>query len=85
MQLGEKIRRLRWKARRGMLELDIAFTYFIENDFSHLTPSQQDAFELLLEQEDNDLFGWVLGHQEVTNLACVEIVQLIQDSLAKKN
>ena len=56
--------RVRWHCRRGMLELDLVLTRFLERHFENLTPGQHAAFKTLLEYSDNDLWDVVSGHAE---------------------
>jgi antitoxin CptB len=50
-------RRLAWRCRRGMLELDIVLQHFIAQHFSHLTLAELQAFDEMLEMPDNDLWN----------------------------
>jgi antitoxin CptB len=50
-------RRLAWRCRRGMLELDIVLQRFITLHFNHLTLSELEAFDEMLELPDNDLWN----------------------------
>ena len=50
--------RLKWKCRRGLLELDLVLHDFIEN---HLKENDLSALNSLLELEDNDLWEIVSG------------------------
>ena len=50
-------RRLAWRCRRGMLELDIVLQRFIAQHFSHLTLAELQAFDEMLEMPDNDLWN----------------------------
>ena len=51
-------RRLHWKCRRGLLELDLVFQDFVEK---RLEEKDVKVFEELLELEDNDLWDIVSG------------------------
>jgi len=53
--------RLRWRSRRGLLELDIVFERFLEHDFDQLSASDLDAYQDLLMLPDNDLLDLVDG------------------------
>jgi len=53
--------RLRWKCRRGLLELDLVLHDFIEN---HLKEKDVSALNSLLELEDNDLWEIVSGRSD---------------------
>ncbi len=49
-------RRLTWRCRRGMLELDIVLQRFIAQHFNHLTLLELQVFDEMLELPDNDLW-----------------------------
>ncbi len=53
-----ELNRLRWRARRGMLELDLLLLPYFDEDFHNLLESEQAVFVRLLEQEDPDLLQW---------------------------
>jgi len=53
--------RLRWKCRRGLLELDLVLQDFVEG---HLEHKDLDALNELLELEDNDLWDIVSGRSD---------------------
>ena len=50
--------RLRWRTRRGMLELDLLLLPFFDEVFHSLSGHEQEVFIRLLEQEDPDLLQW---------------------------
>lgn len=54
----EKLNRMRWRSRRGMLELDLMMLPFFDEEYRTLPPNRQIAFQRLLEQEDPDLWTW---------------------------
>lgn len=49
-------RRLIWRCRRGMLELDIVLKRFVYAYFDQLTQSEMAAFDALLALPDNVLW-----------------------------
>lgn len=55
------INRLRWKCRRGTLELDLLLQQFLERDYAQLNVPAQHAFETLLEAGDEDLWAMIIG------------------------
>lgn len=56
--------RLRWLARRGMLELDTWLNRFLDVGFGKLPIAQQRRFVYLLEQDDMTLYDWLTGSVE---------------------
>ncbi len=57
------VNRLRWRCRRGLLELDTWLASFLEAGYPHLTPAEKDAFGRLLEREDMEIYAWLSGRQ----------------------
>jgi len=56
--------RLRWRCRRGLLELDVLFDRFLETEYDRLGLNERRAFEALLELPDQLLLDWLSeGHQ----------------------
>lgn len=53
-------RRMAWRCRRGMLELDIVLQTFIAQHFDQMTMAEFHAFDELLSMPDNELWQ-VLG------------------------
>lgn len=61
---GDAMHRLRWRCRRGMLELDALLQSFVEDGYRDLDPSERQAFFRLLERQDFELFEWLAGSGE---------------------
>lgn len=61
-----ELQRLRWRCRRGLLELDIVLGRFIENRYPQLDEQQRVSFDELLDMADNDLWNLVTGNKELT-------------------
>ena len=59
--MTDEINRLRWRCRRGMLELDAWLGGFVDTVYPRLAPDEQAAFGRLVECEDMDLFAWLSG------------------------
>jgi len=58
---NEEINRMRWAARRGMLELDLVLGPFVTTCYAALDERDRERFQQLMISEDQDLFGWFLG------------------------
>ncbi len=52
---------IRWACRRGMLELDNFLLAFFDDCYEGLSDSDQKTFILLLNEQDQDLYNWLLG------------------------
>lgn len=73
MQLMD-IARVRWACRRGMLELDVLFQPFVENQYAHLNDVDKANFIRLLECEDPELFAWFMGHEQCSDKELAEMI-----------
>ncbi|QTS84082.1 Antitoxin CptB [Coxiella endosymbiont of Amblyomma nuttalli] len=54
--------KIRWKCRRGMVELDIILENFYEHNFQTLTEDEKNLFDKLLDESDLSLYDWFFGH-----------------------
>ena len=66
---------MRWRARRGLLELDIVLGRFIEAHYAQLDEAGRQAFEVLLDMPDNPLWDMIAGRMEA---AAVEQQALLE-------
>jgi antitoxin CptB len=57
-------RRLRWRARRGLLENDLVLTRFLDGHESTLSDREVAGLDRLLELPDNELLDLVLRRTE---------------------
>jgi len=55
-----KLERIRWRCRRGLLELDIVFGHFIPH-YVTLDSQQQLEFDKLLDKPDTELWDLISG------------------------
>jgi antitoxin CptB len=53
--------RLRWRCRRGMRELDVMLTRYLDRVWPTASPAERAAFTQLVEMQDPDLFGYLVG------------------------
>ena len=56
--------RIRWRCRRGLLELDLVLERFLEHRFDALDAGERRLFDELLDVPDNDLLDMALGRAE---------------------
>jgi succinate dehydrogenase flavin-adding protein (antitoxin of CptAB toxin-antitoxin module) len=61
--MDRKIERLKWRSRRGLLELDLVFEKYWARGEA-LAPDEFAALERLLAMPDNDLLDLVMGKVE---------------------
>ncbi len=56
-----RIQKAKWRSRRGMRELDVLLTGYIDTHCSTLNEAQWQTFEALLAESDMDLYAWFTG------------------------
>jgi len=57
--------RLRWRARRGLLENDLIITKFLDRYENQLSDADVRSLTLLFEMGDNELLDVLLGRTEL--------------------
>jgi antitoxin CptB len=75
MQL--ETRRLLWRCRRGMKELDILLERFARERYESAPEEQKQAFARLLELPDPDLADYFFGHATPDEPELARLTQLI--------
>ena len=58
-----ELRRLRWRCRRGMRELDQLFGRYLDREWSSAPTEEREVFLFLLESEDDKLWRWFMGYE----------------------
>ncbi len=81
--LHKNINQLRWKCRRSMLELDQILSNFVNFNYKNLTIKEWQTFDLLLQQEDVDLFSWIFGEALPDDLKLRYLIVLIKKLAVK--
>lgn len=56
--------RLRWRARRGLLENDLILTRFLDLHETSLSDEEVDAFSRLMELSDNALMDLLMAKKQ---------------------
>lgn len=74
----EELARLRYRCRRGMLELDALFERFVQSPhFQQLTLSQRAALDQLLDESDPQLLRWFMRREIAQDAALAELIEII--------
>jgi antitoxin CptB len=60
-----ELRRLRWRCRRGMRELDQLMLRYLDHRWRQADASERAAFERLLDTDDDRLWRWFMGREAV--------------------
>ena len=70
--------RLKWQCRRGMRELDMLLTNYLETGYVAATEADKSAFRQLLELPDPELVSYLLGGESPANPELARIVERLR-------
>ena len=73
-----QLKRLRWRCRRGMRELDQLLVRWLDREWERSSEEDRAVFLRLLDCEDDRLWRWFLGHETAPDAALQSIVQRIR-------
>ncbi len=73
-----ELSRLRWLCRRGMKELDLVMSSYLERHYDSATASQQARFRDLLQMPDPDLYNLLLGRSEPDDPELAALLQSLR-------
>ncbi len=71
------LRKVRWKCRRGMRELDRIMERYLSDRWPQASATERDQFLSLLDVEDDKLFQWFMGYEPCTDERYSDIVHLV--------
>lgn len=71
--------RLRWACRRGMRELDVLVSRYLDRDFPGASSRDRDAFVRLLGLQDPELAGYLIGGERPSDPALAAVVARIRE------
>ena len=74
----KELERVRWRIRRGLLELDIVLGRFVETYYEQLNEAGKRAFEVLLDMPDTVLWDMITGRQEAPQSELQALLQKIR-------
>ncbi|ATW01650.1 hypothetical protein CCU22_00145 [Candidatus Legionella polyplacis] len=75
--LSKRYRKIKWRCRRGILELDLIFRKFVNNNISLLSNKQLFFFEILINYDDQVLFDWFMGYKFPSDKNIQNIIETI--------
>ena len=73
-----RLKRLRWRCRRGLLENDIVLERFLDVYGTQLSVGQLESLNKLLDLEDKQIWDLVSRRRETGDPELVEVVELLR-------
>lgn len=74
----KELDRVRWRCRRGMLELDIVLQEFVDKHYMRLSEIELQQFDTLLNFPDNDLWDMITAKKEIEDIKLRSVLQLLR-------
>lgn len=74
-----ELKRLRWRCRRGMRELDQLLTRYLDRAWAADSEAQRGIFLELLDTEDDRLWRWFMGYEVPTDAGLAALIARIRD------
>ena len=74
--------RIRWQCRRGLLELDLVLSVFLDRHFPHLEAGEVELFRELLDLSDNALLDLVMGSAEPADSRFGPLLERLRENCA---
>lgn len=79
----ERLKRLYYQSlHRGCKETDFILGRFADQHLAQLTPEQLDLYENFLNQDDWDIYNWIIGKHPVPDAFDHDLFRLIQDQVS---
>ena len=69
---------LKWRCRRGMLELDLLLNAYLDSHYNTMTAQQGEVFSDVLGYPDQVLFDLLLGNMQSSDAAVNSLINDIQ-------
>ena len=74
----DALERMKWRSRRGLLELDLVFERFWKGEGARLSEREVAALEQLLAMPDNDLLDLVMGKARAVEGELAAVVEKLK-------
>jgi antitoxin CptB len=80
IELSARRRRILFRSwHRGMREVDLLLGRFANAEIGNLSDDELDAYEVLLEAIDRDIFAWLTGEADPPSPYDTPVLQKIRD------
>ncbi|MEH6455451.1 MAG: succinate dehydrogenase assembly factor 2 [Cocleimonas sp.] len=78
-----ELSQLRWHCRRGVKELDVVLTNYLEKHYLNSDTDIQQAFKQLLKLEDPILMSLVMDHHQTEDVAQNHVLEKMKNPYSK--
>ncbi len=74
----ERLNRIRWRSRRGMLENDLVLTRFLDDRGMRITEGEVAMLDRLLDLADNELWDLIAGRCEPADVTVKPLLERLR-------
>ena len=74
----DRIKRIAWRCRRGMLENDLVLSRFLDQRGDSLTEREVAMLDVLLELPDNELWDLIAGREEPADASVAPMLEQLR-------
>ena len=74
-----ELKKLRWRCRRGMRELDQLLGRWLDRQWRQSPTHERAVFLRLLDTEDDTLWRWFLGHEVSSDVEIAALVEKVRN------
>tara|TARA_A100001388_G_scaffold102678_1_gene74855 strand:+ start:159 stop:416 length:258 start_codon:yes stop_codon:yes gene_type:complete len=78
MDASTELNRAKWASRRGLLELDLLLSPFVNGAFDTLSDELKSDYCALLVNDDQELMEWIMGRSQVPDQRLIAVVSAIR-------
>ncbi len=76
--MQDKIKKLHWKCRRGMKEMDILFEHYLYQYYQSADTAHQQAFEAMCDMQDPVIADYLFERSQPDNAAVNDIINIMR-------
>ena len=80
MLAQDRLNRIRWRSRRGMLENDLVLTRFLDVKGGAMTEDEIAMLDRLLDLSDNDLWDLIAGRREPLDVSVGPLLEQLREA-----
>lgn len=77
MDQDTELKRIRWRSRRGMRELDRLFDRYLDQAWATAPMEERAVFLRMLDSEDDKLWRWSMGYEECPDAELIALIRKI--------
>jgi antitoxin CptB len=77
-QVEDNFEQVKWRCRRGMLELDLMLNKFFNEMYRTLNLESKILFQKMLTATDPELYAWLLGHELPEDKSLQDLILIIR-------